>query len=179
MPSDFLLISQTLEETVNKIIENAIGLKKMFFKQCDVLSNLNRDSSNRILALPYLAITTKENVLYHIKSTDYSWFELEALPKLGYDHNLILELVYKEIINSIKKKDNEIIYKFFSSDFTLPELQSFFENVLNEKIDRRNFRKKLIKKETIENTGYKNIGGSGRPGELYRFTKKEVKENVK
>lgn len=179
MPSNFLTVSETLEDCVNKIIENSTGVKKMFFKQSNVLSNLDRDSNNRILAIPYLAITTKENILFHAKTTDYSLFDIKSLPKLGYDHNLILDGICKEIIELVKSKENNIIYNLFSSDFTLPELQRFFENILNKKIDRRNFRKKLIVKKMIEDTGYKNDSGMGRPSELYRFTKKEVKESAK
>ena len=63
----------------------------------------------------------------------------------------------------------------FPSDFTLPELQKVYEQILNIKIDRRNFRKKLINLEYVVYTGDVNEGYMGRPAKLYRFNE-ELKE---
>ena len=54
----------------------------------------------------------------------------------------------------------------------MPELQRLFELVRGKKIDRRNFRKKLLKLDVIEDTNEKNVTMTGRPAELYRFKDK-------
>jgi len=180
MPSDFLMNNETLEESVKNIIERVTGLKNVFFSQCDVLSDLNRDNDNRILAFPFLAITTKENVSFKINDSNYCWFSFNDLPKLGYDHNKILKNIYNDIFKNVVNKNFDFVCRLFPSDFTLPELQVFFENILNTKIDRRNFRKKVILKGIIKDTGYKNNEGTGRPGVLYRFeTERRESKDVK
>ena len=56
-----------------------------------------------------------------------------------------------------------------------PELQKIFELILGQELDRRNFRKKLISLDLIEDTNEFNIGCNGRPAKLYRF-KDDIKE---
>ena len=60
--------------------------------------------------------------------------------------------------------------KLFPQDFTLTELQSFFEYVLGKKLDRRNFRKKLFNENMVVETGEK-VKTAGRPGRLFVFDK--------
>ena len=62
-----------------------------------------------------------------------------------------------------------MLKNLFPSDFTLPEIQKVYEQILNKKLDRRNFRKKFINLGLVTDTGDKNSGGNGRPGKLYRF----------
>ena len=65
----------------------------------------------------------------------------------------------------------------FPADFTLPELQKVYEEVLGEEIDRRNFRKKFL--PLVIETGEKNeIPTGGRPAKLYRFLEKDLGRNL-
>ena len=67
-----------------------------------------------------------------------------------------------------------ILKILFPSDFTLPEIQKVYEQILGKTFDRRNFRKKFIALDLLEDTNEKNIGFNGRPAKLYRF-----KDNIK
>ena len=82
------------------------------------------------------------------------------------------ELSCRRIINS------NILKILFPSDFALPELQKIYESVLNIKIDRRNFRKKLINLGYIIPTGELNEGYTGRPAKLYRFNEEKEERNL-
>ena len=175
---DFLKNNETLEENVNKIIFNNTNIKHMNFNQSYISSDLNRDKDERILAITFVAFTTKELVQMKTNKQNLQWFELTALPKLGYDHNVIIKQVYHRLLKQIVLKDKETIYNLFPNEFTLPELHEFFETNLNKKIDRRNFRKKLLTSEIIKETGvYSN--NLGRPSKLYRFKESDVNINVK
>jgi 8-oxo-dGTP diphosphatase len=68
------------------------------------------------------------------------------------------------------------LQQIFPSDFTLPEIQRIYEQVLTKELDRRNFRKKFLKLDLIEETGDKAPTATGRPAKLYRF--KQDIENV-
>ena len=91
---------------------------------------------------------------------------------MAYDHKEILENAIEKL--KTKLTNTNVLKNLFPSDFTLPELQNVYEKIMNIKLDRRNFRKKFINLGLIEDTGYKNEGGSGRPAKLYKF-----KENIK
>jgi len=132
------------------------------------------------LASTFLAFTTKELAVTKISNVEYGWFDLNKLPKLGYDHNIILQKISDVVRANVKNNTNGTIYKLFPNDFTIPELQVFFEYLLNKKLDRRNFRKKLILQDIIEDTGFKTLGSAGRPGKLYRFKQKgEIKNEIR
>ena len=79
--------------------------------------------------------------------------------------------ILNDTIEKLKKelKDIEVLKKLFSSDFTIPELQKIYEIILDRNLDRRNFRKKIMKSGIIEATGDKNTNRTGRPAELYYF----------
>lgn len=177
LPGGFLTNSETLEENVANIIETSTNIKNIPFEQCHLFSHLNRDSEDRILAATFLAFTTKEVANIKISNAEYAWFDLNKLPKLGYDHNIILQRISEVVELRVKNNTYGTTYKLFPNDFTIPELQSFFENLLHKKLDRRNFRKKLILQDIIEDTGFKSSGSAGRPGKLYKFKQKGVIKN--
>jgi len=180
LPGGFLTNEETLEENVTKVIETSTNIKGIPFEQCHLFSNLNRDSEDSILASTFLAFTTKELAVTKISNVEYGWFDLNKLPKLGYDHNIILQKISDVVRANVKNNTNGTIYKLFPNDFTIPELQVFFEYLLNKKLDRRNFRKKLILQDIIEDTGFKTLGSAGRPGKLYRFKQKgEIKNEIR
>jgi 8-oxo-dGTP diphosphatase len=91
---------------------------------------------------------------------------------MAYDH----EQIVVDSIEHLKKKivNSNVLKSLFPSDFSLPELQNVYEQLLNKDLDRRNFRKKFINLGLIEDTGYKNESNAGRPAKLYRF-KEEIK----
>ena len=89
-----------------------------------------------------------------------------------YDH----EAIINNSIKSLKQKlsNSTALKTMFPSDFTLPEIQKVYEKLFDLNIDRRNFRKRFIKFDMIEETGEYSDSLNGRPAKLYRF-----KENIK
>jgi 8-oxo-dGTP diphosphatase len=118
----------------------------------------------------YLALIDSKTL--EIKKEDrpdleLQWFNIDDIPKMGYDH----EIIVKDSIKLLSKKllNSKVLKNLFPSDFTLPEIQKVYEQILGRELDRRNFRKKFINLGLVTDTGDKNIGGNGRPGKLYRF----------
>ncbi|MDD3453140.1 MAG: hypothetical protein PHN42_02540 [Bacilli bacterium] len=173
LPSNLLMTSETIEECANDTIYEFSGLKDMHLFQCDVMSKIDRLPNDRILANSLIGILDEETITLKREKRKITseWFDIDTIPKTVYDHNDIIENAIKMLKNKIK--NNELLNIFYPSDFTLPELQLVYEQVFNKKLDRRNFRKKMINLKIVEDTGDKNIGKNGRPPKLYRFTNKE------
>ena len=165
----------TLEENAHKIYENMTNLNETVMFQNKIFSNLDRNPNNRIIGVSFVAITDKDLTDMKKVDNDKAWFAVEELPKLGFDHAEIIEKVSKEVKKQIVSNYNDMFLSFFPSDFTLPELQNFYENVLGKPIDRRNFHKKFVNQELVIVTGFKTSKGSGRPGTLYRFNIDKMK----
>lgn len=169
LPGELLKKDQTLEENVNNIIKNTIKKENIYIEQDNTFSEINRNPNKRILATSYIALIDQKD----IEETDQEkWFHVEEIPKLAFDHKEVIEKAKEKIKTKIVNIN--VLKHLFPNTFTLPEIQTVFESILNIKLDRRNFRKKFINLGLIEEVGYNNAGGSGRPAKLYKF-----KENLK
>ena len=168
LPSNLMLNKETLEECANATLEDKVGLTDIYKETCDVFSDVDRIPDTRIVGISVLCImdTVKVNKDLKIKE-EHEWFNINSIPKTIYDNGIIIE----KTIERLKKEllNTKLLKIFFPSDFTMPELQKLFEQILNKKLDRRNFRKKILKLDIIEDTNEKNISMSGRPAKLYNF----------
>ena len=174
LPGKMLDKEKTLEENTDEILEEAISTKNVYKEQNYTFSGLDRYPNERVIAASYIALTDEKAV--KLKGSEeveeIAWFDIKELPKIAFDHKEIMDKARTQLKE--KLTNTTILKNLFPSDFTLPEIQNIFESIMNIKLDRRNFRKKFITLGLIEETGYNNIGGSGRPAKLYRF-----KENIK
>jgi len=177
LPNKFLN-EETLDENILNVVRE-IGLPKIYNQQTKSYNNIELDNEPNILAVSYIGlidsltyILKKEN----IEGVELEWFDVTSLPKIAFEHSIIINDLY----NYFKSKivNSNILKILFPSDFTLPELQKIYEQILNKKLDRRNFRKKLINLGYIIDTGDINEGYTGRPAKLYRFKDETEERNL-
>ena len=175
LPGGIVSKDKTVEETIEEKIEK-LGLKNLNYEQCCVFSDVKRVPNKRVIAISLMSIVDEYKTKHLEKPSNYeiSWFSIDKLPKIGYDHSRVIDGTIAEL----KKKLNQsqTLQQIFPSDFTLPEIQKIYEQVLTKELDRRNFRKKFLKLDLIEETGYKAPSITGRPAKLYKF--KEDIDNV-
>ncbi len=176
LPTRTLELEETLDENIDKLIYNVLSLENVHKEQCYTFSELNRTIDDRRVNVAYLSlidIQTSKLLSEENENMEIGWFWIKELPKMGYDHdeiiNKLTSFFRERIVNS------NILKTLFPSDFSLPELQKIYEQIFDIELDRRNFRKKFINSDLIEYTGYKNEGVTGRPAKLYRF-KEQTKE---
>lgn len=179
LPGEMLNKDETLEDNITDVVCDKLGLPTMYIEQCYTFSNLNRHLDNRVLATSFIGLIDNITLVLKKQERDdieLEWFDINSIPKTGYDHdkiiNKLIEYFKKRIINS------NILKILFPSDFTLPELQKVYEQILNVSIDRRNFRKKLINLGYVIDTGDVNEGYMGRPAKLYRFNDELESRNL-
>lgn len=177
LPSNLLMTTETIEECAKDTVDEYLGILDIYLKQCNVFSKIDRLPNDRIVANSLIGLIDKESLLLKKKKTEYEgvWFPIDEIPKMVFDHADIL----KDAVNYLKQqlRNLEILKVLFPSDFTLPELQSVYEQILEKKLDRRNFRKKMLNFDLLEDTGDKNNNKNGRPAKLYRF-KEEIEEKI-
>lgn len=168
LPSNLMLHNETLEDCVKATLKDKVGIDNIYIETNDVFSNIDRIPDTRIVGISTSGIvdTVKANIQFEIEE-EAEWFNINEIPKTIYDNGIIIE-------NAIKKLKKQLLNTsylklFFPADFTLPELQKIFEQLLDTKLDRRNFRKKILNLDIIEETNDKNVTMLGRPAKLYRF----------
>jgi len=177
LPGDILTNDETIEQSAIKIYKQATNLNTSKIFQGKIFSNLDRDPNGRIIAATSIAITDEKlvNIKHDDDTNEMQWFDVDKLPKMGYDHKEIINQVTEEVKRKIVNNYDDILLDFFPNDFTLPELQKFYETISKKTMDRRNFHKKFVSQNLVIDTGLKVNSGNGRPGRLYKFNKEKMK----
>ena len=95
------------------------------------------------------------------------WTPLNEIPDLTFDHNKIIDSALDFLKNQLDHKMSSCL---LPENFTIPQLQKLYEDVLNKKLDSRNFRKNILRKGVLVKTKNKSKSGrTGKPATLYRF----------
>lgn len=173
LPSNLLLVNESLEDCAGATVLEFVGLNDIYMEQCHMFSHIDRLPNERIVAASYIGLVDSKTIELKRESRNlYSeWFPIDEIPKTIYDYS---EIIADSVCYLRKRMLNTSVLKYlFPSDFTMPELQLFYEQVLSKKLDRRNFRKKFINLGLLEDTGDMTGGNNGRPAHLYRF-KEEI-----
>ncbi len=176
LPNSMVKNDETIEDNLTNLVYDKLGIKSLYIEQCRTYSNIDRYPDSRVVGVNHIGIIDPVTLLLKREAredVETAWFPITDLPKLGYDHGYIIE----KTLSILGKKLNSASYirNLFKADFTLPELERVLTSILDTKVDRRNFRKRLLKLNIIEPTGDMSEGHNGRPAKLYRF-KEEVKD---
>jgi 8-oxo-dGTP diphosphatase len=101
------------------------------------------------------------------------WFPLNELPALAHDHEEIIAYALRRL--HYKMEYSAVGFELLPEEFTLSELQHTYEIILGEKLDKRNFRRRILEAGIIEGT-VRRRSGEGRPARLYRYRADAVAE---
>lgn len=168
--------NETLEDGTRREIKEKTGINSLDLYQFGVYDEKDKtpNINMRMIAITYLGIidSKRTNILKESRNArDVEWFDIKNIPKLAFSHNEILLKTIEKLRELIVQSD--ILKVLLPIEFTMPELQKLYESILNKDFDRRNFRKKILSLNIVEDTN-KEISINGkRPAKLYRF-KKEI-----
>ena len=174
LPGGFVRDNENLEEAAQRELSEETGVKSVYLEQLYTFGRINRDPFGRVVSVAYLALIRPENV--RLKTTgeyqDIKWFPVSRLPRLAYDHKEIVEVA----IDRLQKRlgYTNIVRSLLPEKFSLTELQSAHESILNKKLDKRNFRKKILALKLVKETGVKEENKAYRPAALYEFSQDKL-----
>ncbi len=167
----FVGSNESLEDAANKDLLELTGLNKIYMRQVGAYGAINRDPGERVISVAYCAlINVKDYDDKLLKQYGLEWVNLENLPQLYSDHNQMV----KDTILMLRRHINTepLIFNLLPNLFTLTQLQTVYEAVLDEKIDKRNFRNRIKQFDFVEKTGLIDKLTSKRGAALYRFNKR-------
>ena len=169
LPTGLLLSNETIEECSREVLYEWLGLKDIHLENCGIYSELKRIPVERVIGSSLTGIIDIDsfNIKRKKNIESFAWFSVDEIPKVVYDHDQIIMDASKYIRKRLRQID--FLKHLFPSDFTLSELQMTYEQIIGKSLDRRNFRKKIISLDILEDTKYKNEETNGRPAKLYRF----------
>ena len=139
-------------------------------EQLYTFGDLDRDPGERVISVAYYALIKWDNS-YGLRAMahDAQWVDLDRLPALSFDHPLMIERAVKALRTKITCEP--IAFNLLPEYFTLTQLQSLYETILGEEVDKRNFRRRILENDCIERTDRIDKLSSRRGASMYTFNK--------
>lgn len=179
LPGGFVEIDEDLEQGASRKLAEETGVIGVYLEQLYTFGEPDRDPRERVITVAYYALVPSDKLRIRA-ATDaeaVGWFGMDELPELAFDHAEILAAARTRLV--AKLDYSTIAFQFMPAKFTLSELQKVYEIILSEPVDKRNFRKRVLAFEQIEETGAKRRDGAHRPAKLYRVIDRSKVEIIK
>jgi 8-oxo-dGTP diphosphatase len=175
IPGGFVGIDESLEEAALRELEEETGVRDVYLEQLYTFGEVDRDPRGRVITVAYFALVPAAAIDPHAGSdaAETGWWSMYDLPPLAFDHAEILAYALKRL--RYKLEYTAVGFELLPEVFTLSELQAAYEIILREKLDKRNFRRKILDADIIEETEMYRTG-EGRPAKLYQFRDDAVAE---
>ena len=173
LPGGFVRVSETLDEAAKRELREETGIEKVYLEQLYTFGDIHRDPRERVVTVAYYAL---DNLGEHrIKaSTDArkaAWFSLDDLPDLAFDHERIVDTALHRLKGKVRYEP--IGFELLPEKFTLSHLQNLYEIILDQKLDKRNFRKKIMGMDLLIDLNEVEEDVAHRAAKLYQFDEKK------
>ncbi|MCR4280119.1 MAG: NUDIX hydrolase [Candidatus Komeilibacteria bacterium] len=175
LPGGMVKISESVEKAARRHLQAKTGVSDIFLEQLYAFGGEKRDPYGRVLSVAYYALLPYDKSLMLKTTAEYAdvrWWPVAKLPALAYDHAEILKTGVKRLRSKLGYTN--IVYSLLPRQFTLSELQKVYEIILDQEIDKRNFRKKVGSLGLVKTTGKKRRGEANRPAALFEFTSRSL-----
>jgi 8-oxo-dGTP diphosphatase len=185
LPGGFVKKEESLEQSVDRVVNVRTGLENIFLRQFHVFSDPGREKKKdqfpyaprggwlmeRFISVGFYALVefSKVSPEADMFSEECRWWDVESVPKMVFDHNEIFQKALHVLRMSLN--DHPIGYELLPSKFTMPELQKLYETILGKLLDRRNFQKKMLALGILERLKERKMGGAHKAPYLYKFNK--------
>ncbi len=176
LPGGFVKIDESLDEAAYRELGEETGLRDAYLEQLYTYGNPRRDPRGRVVTVSYFALIPADAPLLADASGEISeadWFTVDEIPLLAFDHAEIIAYALRRL--RYKLEYTAAGFELLPGEFTLSEIQRTYEMILGEKLDKRNFRRRILQAGIIEPTKHMRTG-EGRPARLYRYRADAVAE---
>lgn len=179
LPGGFVRIEESLDDAAMRELREETGLQKVYLEQLYSIGDLNRDPRERVVTVAYYALVrlSSHKVKAATDARQALWFSIDDLPKLAFDHDKILKMAHERLRGKVRYQP--IGFELLPQKFTLRQLQHLYEVVLDRELDKRNFRKKILGMEILEELDEVETDVAHRAARLYRFDRRAYKELTK
>jgi 8-oxo-dGTP diphosphatase len=176
LPGGFVRMEEDLDTAAHRELREETGLAGAhYLEQLYTFGAVERDPRTRVISVAYYALLPGPDSAFHptagTDAAEARWWPVDEVPALAFDHDQIVGLALSRL--RAKLGYTSVAYALLSEEFTLTELQTVYEIILGQGLDKRNFRKKMLSTGILEATPRQKRAGAHRPAQLYRFTKRE------
>ncbi len=181
IPGGFVLADEGLEEAVKRELMEETGIAVNYLEQLYTFGEPKRDPRQRIIAIAYFGLVKTTQYQELKASTDAEnakWFSIKKFPSLAFDHRQILAVAIERLRSKVRYQP--VGFELLDKKFPFSDLEKLYTALLDKEINRRNFSKKILSFDFLEETGeLSKPDGKGRPSKMYQFNQKRYKELLK
>jgi ADP-ribose pyrophosphatase YjhB (NUDIX family) len=200
LPGGFVPIDQDIDTAAVTVLNERTGVEGIFLRQFATFGKVSRKDPNfdnyildrlkipedkgkwltqRFVTIGYYALVDflktipKPANSYEI----IEWIDPKEVPELILDHKEILDKALATLRTELNLMP--VGYNLLSEKFTMPELQKLYETILDKKLDRRNFLRKITNIGILKKLDEKKNNVAHKAPNLYSFDKEKYEEVLK
>lgn len=176
----FVKDDEGLLDAVTRELNEETGVKVNYLEQLYTFGDdINRDPRFRVVSVSYFALVNSNKLKPQADSDadEARWFPINEIPKLAFDHQAIFETALKRLQSKLTYQP--IGFDLLPKEFLFSDLEHLYTAILGKEIDRRNFRKKILSFEILEETVELRTKSKGRPAKLFKFNKLKYNKLLK
>lgn len=168
---------RTDEDTVRRVLATKAGVSVRHLEQLRTFASATRDSRGWSVSIAYVAIAEAAEARV---SESARFVPIDELADLPFDHASIVQVALERVRN--KASYSSLPGFFLPAEFTLPQLQKVYEEVLGIRgLNTPAFRRKVMDQGLIEPVADKEPGvpgprKAGRPAQWYQLSQAVLKD---
>jgi 8-oxo-dGTP diphosphatase len=174
LPGGLISDRETTLEAAERILKEETGVFGVYLEQLMTFDAPKRDPYGRVVSVAWFALVPDAGA--ELRTSDkyagVEWCPISRAKDLAYDHDGILKTAVARL--RAKLGYTNVAWSLLPKRFTLTELQDVYEAILGRRLDKRNFRKKMLSTGLLRDTGAKRADGPYRPASLYSFKTRDL-----
>jgi 8-oxo-dGTP diphosphatase len=179
LPGGFVRIDETVEDAARRELREETSVERVHLEQFGVFDAIDRDPRERVISIAFYGLVKLRDhrVRAATDASKAAWFAIDDLPKLAFDHAEIVAAARKRLQSKVRSEP--IGFELLPPKFKLTQLQQLYEAVLEKPLDKRNFRKKVLALDLLEELDEVEEDVAHRAARLYRFDERKYRALAK
>jgi len=184
LPGDLIYEAENLDIAADRVLFELTGLQTIFLEQVGAFGDtdrLNKEADKkwlravreepeaRVITIAYFSLVNIHEYAPQASSFAKSaaWIPLNEIDELAFDHFDILQTALKKLKNKIRIQP--VGFNLLPEKFTLSQLQKLYEAILGRELDKRNFRRKMLKLQLVEMLEERQEKVPHKPSQYFKF----------
>ncbi|MEM9260688.1 MAG: NUDIX domain-containing protein, partial [Bacteroidota bacterium] len=176
LPGYFVREDEGLHTAAERVLSEMTGIENVYLEQVGTFGAPQRHSAGRVITVAYYSLIRIANFNPRPAglAQDITWHTVADLENLAFDHLDIVRVAFQQLKKSIQTKP--VGFELLPPSFTLTDLQHLYEAIWETKLEKRNFRKKILSTGLLRDLNQLQEGVAHRPAKLFAFDEERYRE---